>query len=93
MKAVRIHAYGGVEVLQYEEVPMPEVMPDDVLIKVTASSVNPVDYKIRSGKAKERWPVPFPFILGWDVSGIVEETGAVITNYKKGDKVYARTDT
>lgn len=92
MKAVRIHAYGSADVLQYEDAPMPQVMADDVLIKITASSVNPVDHKVRAGKAQERWPVTFPYTLGWDVSGVVEETGTLITNYKKGDKVYARTD-
>jgi len=92
MKAVRIHAYGGVEVLQYEDAPMREIGPDEVLIKVIASSVNPIDWKVRSGKAKDRMPVTFPFILGWDVSGIVDEAGSLVTRFKKGDKVFSRSD-
>jgi len=92
MKAVRIHAYGGPEVLQYEDAPIPEIGPDDILIKVSASSVNPIDWKVRSGHTKERMPVTFPFILGWDVSGTVEHTGALVTRFKKGDKVFSRND-
>jgi len=90
MKAIRIHEYGSTDVLLYEDAPMPELAPDDILIKVTATSVNPVDWKIRSGHAKDWWPVPLPAILGWDVSGTVEQTGTMVTNFQKGDKVYSR---
>ncbi len=93
MKAVRIHSYGGVEVLKYEEAPMPEAGPDEVLIKISAASVNPVDWKIRDGHMKEGLKIIFPFILGWDVSGVIEETGALVSRFAKGDKVYARADT
>jgi len=92
MKAVRIHNYGGAEVLKYEEAPMPEMHADDILIKIAAASVNPVDWKIREGHMKEGMKINFPFILGLDVSGVVEETGALVTRFAKGDKVYARAD-
>jgi NADPH:quinone reductase-like Zn-dependent oxidoreductase len=91
MKAVRIHAYGDPGVLQYEDAPMPVIGPDEVLIKVAASSVNPIDWKVRSGKSKEKMPITFPFILGWDVAGTVEETGVLVTSFKKGDKVFSRS--
>ena len=93
MKAVRIHHYGGVETLIYEDAPMPEIQPDDLLIKVTAAAINPIDWKIRQGHMKNGGKIDFPFILGLDVSGIVEETGALVSQFAKGDKVYARADT
>lgn len=93
MKAVRIHGYGGPEVLVYEDAPEPVFGPDDVLIKVVAASVNPIDWKVRQGFSKEKAKLEFPFILGWDVSGIVEKTGVLVTRFKEGDKVYARSDT
>ena len=93
MKAVRIHKYGGVETLIDEDAPVPEFGPDEVLIKIVAASVNPVDWKIRDGHMKEAMKVDFPFILGWDVSGIIENTGALVTRFAAGDKVYARADT
>ena len=93
MKAVRIHGYGGIETLIYEDAPMPVAGPDEVLIKITAASVNPVDSKIRDGHMKEGLKINFPFILGWDVSGVIEAVGAVVTRFAAGDKVYARADT
>jgi NADPH:quinone reductase-like Zn-dependent oxidoreductase len=64
MKAVQIHGYGGVEQLRYEDVATPEPGDGEVLVRVIATSVNPIDWKIRSGEAKDRFPVKFPFILG-----------------------------
>ncbi len=93
MKAVRIHKYGGLETLIYEDAPMPVAGADEVLIKITAASVNPVDWKIREGHMKEGLKIHFPFILGWDVSGVIESVGAVVTRFAAGDKVYARADT
>jgi NADPH:quinone reductase-like Zn-dependent oxidoreductase len=90
MKAVRIHQFGGPEVLRYEEAPLPQISSDEVLIKVYASSVNPVDWKIREGRSQERFPTNFPLTLGWDVSGVVEEVGPAVKDFKKGDEVYGR---
>lgn len=87
MKAVRLHAYGEIDQLRYEEVPTPEPGPDEVLIQVAATSLNPIDWKIRSGAAKDRMPVSFPAILGRDVAGTVEETGSNVHNPQPGQKV------
>ncbi len=90
MKAVRIHAYGGREVLVVEEAPMPEVGERDVLVRIVASAINPVDWKIRAGYLKDMLPYEFPLILGWDVSGVVEAVGSGVTKFKPGDAVYSR---
>ncbi len=90
IKAVRIHAYGGPEVLTYEDAPLPAIANDDVLIRVHAAAVNPVDWKIREGYLQEFLPYKLPLILGWDVSGVVEAVGADVTNFKPGDEVYSR---
>ena len=92
MKAVRIHEYGGPEVLRYEDAPRPEAASGEVLIRVHASSVNPVDWKIRQGFAKERLKYKMPFIPGWDLSGVIETSGSGATRLKPGDQVYSRPD-
>jgi len=89
MKAVRIHGYGGPEVLIYEDAPRPVPGAGEVLVRVHAASVNPIDWKIRAGYLKDYIPYTFPVILGWDVSGIVEAVGPGVTSFKKGDEVYA----
>lgn len=88
MKAVLIDQYGDVDELKYQDVPVPEINDDEVLIKVFATSVNPVDWKIRKGLISTL-PWEFPMILGWDVSGVVEKAGASVTDFKAGDAVYA----
>jgi len=92
MKAIRIHEYGKETVLHYEDAPLPETGDDDVLIKVHAAGVNPVDWKIREGYLKELIPYEFPLTLGWDVSGVIEEVGSKVTNFQRGDAVYSRPD-
>lgn len=92
MKAIRIHEFGGPEVLKYEDAPTPKPANDEVLIKIYASGVNPIDYKIRSGVAQGKFPVKLPLIPGWDVSGEIEEVGSDILNFRKGDEVYSRPD-
>ncbi|MDE3168824.1 MAG: NADP-dependent oxidoreductase [Acidobacteriota bacterium] len=92
MKAVRIHRYGGPEVLQYEDAPRPEPAAGDVLIRVHATSVNPVDNAIRQGMFQERMKFKMPFIPGWDVSGVVESAGPGAGRLKPGDEVYSRPD-
>ena len=92
MKAVRIHSYGGPEVLKYEDAPRPELGTTDLLIRVYAAGINPIDWKIRMGRYKDRRPYSFPLILGWDVSGVVEATGTGVGTFKKGDEVYSRPD-
>jgi len=92
MNAVRIHSYGGQEVLVSEEVLIPDFADDEVLIRVHASGVNPVDWKIRAGYLKDFMPREFPLILGWDVSGTVERAGSADTRLKEGDEVFALAD-
>jgi len=92
MQAVRIHAYGGPEVLHHEEVPMPSLAPADLLIRVRAAAVNPVDWKIREGYLQGVLNHKLPLILGWDVSGEVVEVGSEVAGFKVGDAVYARPD-
>ncbi len=92
MRAVRIHNYGGSEVLKLEEAPLPTVGPGEVLIRVHAAGVNPVDWKVREGYLKGRVEHSLPLILGWDLSGVVEAAGAGVTRLKTGDEVYSRPD-
>jgi len=92
MKAVRIHQYGGPEVLIYEDAPRPAPGIGELLIKVHAAGVNPVDWKIRAGYLKDIRPYTFPLILGWDLSGVVEAMGPGTGKFKIGDEVYSRPD-
>jgi NADPH:quinone reductase-like Zn-dependent oxidoreductase len=93
MKAITIHDFGGPEVLNNEEVPVPEIGPDEALIKVHSCGVNPIDWKVRQGYTKGRVHYDLPLILGWDVSGTVEEVGPLVKRFKRGDKVFARPAT
>src|SRR4051812_35052834 len=86
MKAVQIHAFGGPEVLKYEEVPRPEPKPEQVLVRVHAAGLNPVDWKIREGYLS----TPLPMIMGIDFSGVVEAVGSAVTKYLKGDEVFGQ---
>lgn len=92
MKAVRIHEYGDADVLRYEDADKPQIQSDDVLIRVAAASFNPIDAKIRAGFMKDQMPKQFPFVLGWDCAGTIEEIGANIKNFKPGDEVFAMMD-
>ena len=83
MKAVLLYEYGGAEQLRYEETDRPDYGDNEVLVRVRATSINPVDWKIRSGAAKARLPVEFPAILGRDLSGEVVETGSSVTGFTR----------
>lgn len=87
MKAVQLHGYGDVDQLRYEEVPTPEPGDGEVLIKVLATSINPVNWKLRAGHLKELMPLQLPAILGRDVSGEVVAVGRNVQGVKAGDKV------
>jgi NADPH:quinone reductase-like Zn-dependent oxidoreductase len=89
MKAVVLHEYGGPGKLMYEDVPDPVAGEGQVLVRVAASSVNPIDYKVRSGAMKAYWPLELPAILGRDISGIVRAVGDRVSGFKPGDKVMA----
>jgi len=89
MKAIVVHEYGGPEVLHYEEAPRPQPNDNEVLIRVIAASVNPVDAAIRSGKYAEYFHTKLPLIPGMDAAGVIEKAGSKITALKAGDPVYA----
>src|SRR4051812_29361496 len=92
MKAVRLYEYGPATNLKYEtDVPDPVVGEDDVLVAAAATSVNPVDWKMRSGEAKARFPVSFPGILGRDVSGVVRAVGSNVRGVTVGERVMGFT--
>ena len=89
MKAVRINEFGGTEVLKIEDIERPIPADNEILIKVYASGVNPVDWVVRQGGNDILRPfLKLPMTLGWDAAGIVEEIGENVTDFKKGDEVY-----
>ncbi len=92
MQAVRFHSYGNPEVLVLEEVPRPQADAGEVLIRVHAAGVNPIDWKVRAGHVKDWLPHRLPLIPGWDVSGVVEAVGPGVTAFKVGDAVYGMLD-
>jgi NADPH:quinone reductase-like Zn-dependent oxidoreductase len=87
MNAVLLHSYGDVEQLVYEQAPMPKYEANEALVKVLATSINPIDWKIREGAMKERMQLKFPVILGRDVAGEIVEVGAQVKSFKPGDRV------
>ena len=87
MKAIGINEFGGREQLQFLELPAPKPEANEILIRVTAAGINPVDWKIREGYLKERLPYKFPIILGWDAAGIVERVGSAVHDFEVGDAV------
>jgi 2-desacetyl-2-hydroxyethyl bacteriochlorophyllide A dehydrogenase len=92
MKAAIINRYGSADVLQIADVKKPSIASNQLLIKVCASSVNPIDWKIRRGMLKVVTGNKFPMILGFDVSGEVLEVGEQVSQFKAGDNVYAYLD-
>ena len=93
MKAVRLYEYGGPENLKYEDnAPEPTLSDDSVLVEAAAASVNPIDWKIRSGARQKDFPLKLPAILGVDVSGVVRSVGRNIRSFKPGDRVLASAD-
>lgn len=89
MKASVLHEYGGPSKLHYQEIADPTPGPGELCIRVLAASINPVDWKMRSGEARERFPVSFPGVLGRDVAGVVESLGTDVKGFQEGDKVFA----
>ena len=92
MKAAVLHDYGPPSKLKYEDFPDPKPGPGEVLVAVKAVSINPIDFKMRSGAAKERFPVTFPGIIGRDVAGVVRELGEGVSDFAVGDRVFALAD-
>ncbi len=92
MKAIVVHQYGGPEVLKFEDYPDPAPGPDEVLVRVAAASVNPIDYKRRAGFTRDFYPMQFPSLIGVDISGTVLKTGPGVTDFSIGDRVFAMAD-
>lgn len=92
MKSVRIHQYGSPEIISFEDAPIPEITPTQVLIQVYATSFNPLDYLLVRGGLKDRAPLEFPFTLCSDVSGVITKMGSAVSGFKKGDRVFGFLD-
>src|SRR5579862_7096457 len=92
MKAVVVHQYGGPEVLKFEEYPDPVPGPGEVLVRVAATSVNPIDYKRRAGLTKDFYPMQFPGLIGVDIAGTVFKLGPGVEGFSVGDEVFAMAD-
>ena len=90
MKTVRIHEYGNADVLRIEEMPVPKIADDELLVKIHAASVNPVDWKMREGYLKDMHLHNLPLTLGQDFSGTIEKVGRNVMGFKTGDKVFGR---
>src|SRR5438270_513897 len=88
MRAIRHHTYGSADVLELQEVPRPEPGEGGVLVRVHAAGVNPVDWKLRTGKYHDEYPLDLPHVPGFDFSGVVEAVGPGVTNFRQGDAVY-----
>jgi NADPH:quinone reductase-like Zn-dependent oxidoreductase len=92
MKAIVIENYGGAGAMRWTERPDPEVGPGDVLVRVKAASVNPIDWKMREGFLRAAFPLAFPYALGRDFSGVVVSVGAEVRDFAAGDEVWGVVD-
>ncbi len=92
MKAIVIRQYGGPEVLKFEDYPDPVPGQGEVLVRVAAASVNPLDYKRRAGLTKDSYPIKFPGLIGVDVAGTVAKIGPGAEGFSVGDQVFAMAD-
>ena len=92
MKAIVVHQYGGPEVLKFEDYPDPVPGAGEVLVRVAAASVNPIDYKRRAGLTKDFYPLKFPGLIGVDVAGTVVKLGVGVEGFSVGDQVFAMAD-
>ena len=92
MKAVVVHAYGGPEVLKFEDYPDPVPGAGEVLVRVAAASVNPLDYKRRAGLTDDYYPIHFPGLIGVDMAGTVVKIGPDVEGFSVGDRVFSMAD-
>ncbi len=92
MKAIVVRQYGGPEVLKFEDYPDPVPGPGEVLVRVAATSVNPIDYKRRAGLTKDFYPLQFPGLIGVDMAGTVVKIGSGVEGFSFGDQVFAMAD-
>jgi len=92
MKAIVVRQYGGPEVLKFEEYPDPVAGPGEVLVRVAATSVNPIDYKRRAGLTKDFYPMTFPGLIGVDTAGTALKIGPGVEGFSVGDQVFGMAD-
>src|ERR1700728_894819 len=92
MKAIVVHQYGGPEVLRFEDYPDPVPGPGEVLVRIAAASVNPIDIKRRAGLTQDFYPMKFPGLIGIDMSGTVVRLGPGVEKFSVGDQVFAMAD-
>src|ERR1700684_656852 len=92
MKAIVVHRYGGPEELKFEDYPDPVAGQGEVLVRVAAASVNPIDYKRRAGLTKDFYPMQFPSLIGVDIAGTVVRIGPGVEGFSVGDQVFAMAD-
>ncbi|WP_186575919.1 NADP-dependent oxidoreductase [Aquibacillus kalidii] len=93
MKAIVIDQYGGKDLLTEREISVPAINENQVLVELHATSINPIDWKLREGYLKQALPFEFPIVLGWDLAGVVKAIGDKVQSFKIGDEVYARPAT
>ncbi|MBT2568999.1 NADP-dependent oxidoreductase [Planococcus sp. ISL-110] len=93
MKAIVIDNYGGKDQLKEREVEKPTINENQALVEIHATSINPIDWKLREGYLKDMLPWEFPIILGWDAAGVIAEIGKNVKHFKVGDRVFARPAT
>lgn len=93
MKAIIINNYGHYDQLEEKDVPIPKIEDNQILIEQHATSINPIDWKLREGYLKEKFDFDFPIILGWDSAGVVTEVGKNVAQFKVGDRVFSRPAT
>src|SRR6266487_6067926 len=92
MQAIRVYQYGGPEQLKLEQISCPEPQPDEVLVRVYATGVLPIEWKIRQGLFHAFNPASFPYIPGSAFAGVVEEVGPGVTTFQKGQAVFGRSN-
>ena len=90
MKAARVHGYGDTDTIKYDEVPKPTAGGGEVLVKIEASSLNPVENYVRQGFLAQMIPLTFPFTMGLDLAGTVEAVGSGVAGFKAGDRVIGK---
>ncbi|MEG0629183.1 MAG: NADP-dependent oxidoreductase, partial [Enterococcus sp.] len=92
-RAIVIKNYGHADQLEESKVELPELGEHQVLVKVHATSVNPIDWKLREGYLAQMMPWEFPITLGWDVAGEIAAIGSEVKNWQVGQKVFSRPET
>ncbi len=91
INAIQVHSYGDASQLKFEQIAQPEPQADEVLVRVYAAGVNPIDWKIRAGYLKEFMPATFPYVPGADLAGVVERVGPGVTAFQPGQEVFGRS--